>query len=182
VKKYDKRLLAADMLKEAILKFKVAEKDLDYIQCILLAGASIGITNPLLNEVAKKTSHEKSAEAVIKLREHALGRPLDETEKKDVFSGAMRFNKQAYNSLKHAGKGKNCKDIAASDDLEIHTDFIEEAEELIWAAIEDYKRLALSPQFLIDNGKGEFRLLIGQSNPLGTIPEVYARSRRNDKL
>jgi hypothetical protein len=179
LKSYDKRLLAADMLEEAILKFKIAEKDLDYIQSILLAGASIGITNPLLNEVQKSTSHEKSANTVVRLREHALGRALTEDEKKNVFSGSMRFNKQAYNSLKHAGKGKM---LAASDDLEIQTDLMAEAEELLWAAIEDYKNLSLPPQFLIDNGKNEFRLLIGQSDALGTIPEMYAVHRRNQSL
>ena len=162
------------MLEEAILKFKVAETDLDYIQCILLTGASIGITSPLLSEAQKKSSHEKSAENVIKLREHSLGRPLNETERKQIFSGSLRFNKQAYNSLKHAGKGNS---LAASDDLEINADFFEEAEELLWAAIEDFRNLPISPEFLIDNGKNEFRLLIGLSDPLGTIPEMYCRQK-----
>lgn len=177
LKTYDKRLIAADMLEEAILKFKVAESDLDYIQCILLAGASIGITSPLLSEDDKKTSHEKSAETVIKLREYSLGRSLSKSEKEQVFSGALRFNKQAYNSLKHAGKGKK---LAASDDLEIEADFREEAEELLWAAIEDFKSLTISAEYWIDNGKNDFRLLIGQSDPLDTIPEMYCRPRSKD--
>lgn len=177
LKTYDKRLIAADMLEEAILKFKVAESELDYIQCILLAGASIGITSPLLFEVDKKTSHEKSAESVIKIREYSLGRSLSELEKKQMFSGALRFNKQAYNSLKHAGNGNK---LAASDDLEIEADFCEEAEELLWAAIEDFKSLTISAEYWIDNGKNEFRLLIGQSDPLGTIPEMYCRPRSTE--
>ncbi|NMH64593.1 hypothetical protein [Shewanella salipaludis] len=147
---YDKRLLSADMLEEAILKFKVSETDLDYIQCILLAGASIGITTPLLSEAQKKTSHENSAETAIKFREYSLGCTLNETERKEVFSGNLKFNKQTYNSLKHTGKGKK---LAASDDLEIKADFREEAEELLWAAIEDFKNLPVSPEFLIENGK-----------------------------
>ncbi|AXV67080.1 hypothetical protein D0907_17295 (plasmid) [Pseudoalteromonas lipolytica] len=174
--KYDKRLIAADMLEEAISKFKTATSDLDYIQSILLAGASIGITNPLLSEHQKQTAHEKSAENVIRIREYGLGRQLSPQERKDVFSGAMRFNKQAYNSLKHAGKGNQ---LAASDDLEIETDFAVEAEELLWAAIEDFKGLPISPEFLIDNGKNDLRLLIGRSDPLGTIPEMYCKPRSN---
>ncbi|NGZ15227.1 hypothetical protein HGG78_15925 [Vibrio aestuarianus] len=174
--KYDKRLIAADMLEEAINKFKTAKNDLDYIQSILLAGASIGITNPLLSENKKQTAHEKSAENVIRIREYRLGRELSRKERQDVFSGAMRFNKQAYNSLKHAGKGKQ---LAASDDLEIETDFAVEAEELLWAAIEDFKSLPISPEFLIDNGKTDLRLLIGLSDPLGTIPEMYCKPRSN---
>ena len=177
LKTYEKRLIAADMLEEAILKFKVAQSDLDYIQCILPAGASTGIISPLLSEADKKTSHEKSAEAVIKIREYSLGRKLNESEKKQVFSGAQKFNKQAYNSLKHAGNGKK---LAASDDLAIEADFREEAEELLWAAIEDFKSLTISPGYLIDNGKNEFRLLIGQSDPLGTIPEMYCRPRSTE--
>ena len=177
LKTYEKRLIAADMLEEAILKFKVAQSDLDYIQCILLAGASTGIISPLLSEADKKTSHEKSAEAVIKIREYSLGRKLNESEKKQVFSGAQKFNKQAYNSLKHAGNGKK---LAASDDLAIEADFREEAEELLWAAIEDFKSLTISPGYLIDNGKNEFRLLIGQSDPLGTIPEMYFHPRKTE--
>ncbi|ELQ2466339.1 hypothetical protein QTG64_004108 [Vibrio vulnificus] len=174
--KYDKRLIAADMLEEAINKFKTAKNDLDYIQSILLAGASIGTTNPLLSENKKQTAHEKSAENVIRIREYRLGRELSRKERQDVFSGAMRFNKQAYNSLKHAGKGKQ---LAASDDLEIETDFAVEAEELLWAAIEDFKSLPISPEFLIDNGKTDLRLLIGLSDPLGTIPEMYCKPRSN---
>lgn len=173
--KYDKRLIAADMLEEAINKFKTAESDLDYIQSILLAGASIGITNPLLSENQRQTAHEKSAENVIRIREYSLGRELSQQEREDVFRGAMRFNKQAYNSLKHAGKGK----LAASDDLEIETDFAVEAEELLWAAIEDFKGLPISPEFLIANGKNDLRLLIGQSDPLGTIPKMYCKPRSN---
>lgn len=174
--KYDKRLIAADMLEEAINKFKMAKNDLDYIQSILLAGASIGITNPLLSESQKKTAHEKSAENVIRIREYRLDRELSRKERQDVFSGAMRFNKQAYNSLKHAGKGKQ---LAASDDLEIETDFAVEAEELLWAAIEDFKSLPISTEFLIDNGKNDLRLLIGLSDPLGTIPKMYCKPRSN---
>ncbi|OCH01917.1 hypothetical protein [Aliivibrio fischeri] len=174
IQKYDKRLIAADMLEEAIKRFKVAETDLDYIQSILLAGASIGITSPLLSEEQMQSSHEKSADNVIRLREHALGRTLTSKEREEVFSGSLRFNKQAYNSLKHAGKGKK---LAASDDLEIETDFAEEAEELLWAAIEDFNNLPISPEFLIDNGKDEFRLLIGQSDPLGTIPQMFCKPR-----
>lgn len=174
--KYDKRLIAADMLEEAINKFKTAKNDLDYIQSILLAGASIGITNPLLSENQKQTAHEKSAENVIRIREYRLGRELHWEERKDVFSGVMRFNKQAYNSLKHAGKGTK---LAASDDLEIETDFEVEAEELLWAAIEDFKSLPTSSEFLIDNGKNDLRLLIGLSDPLGTIPKMYCKPRSN---
>ncbi|MFA0335245.1 MULTISPECIES: hypothetical protein [unclassified Vibrio] len=177
-KKYDKRLIAADMLEEAINKFKTATSDLDYIQSILLAGASIGITNPLLSENQKQTAHEKSAETVIRIREYGLGRELSPQERKDVFSGTMRFNKQAYNSLKHAGKGKQ---LAASDDLDIETDFAVEAEELLWAAIEDFNGLPISPEFLIENGKNDFRLLIGSSDPLGTIPEMHCKPRSNTK-
>ncbi|EJL6492804.1 hypothetical protein ACUULL_003544 [Vibrio cholerae] len=174
--KYDKRLIAADMLEEAINKFKMAKTDLDYIQSILLAGASIGITNPLLSEKQKQTAHEKSAESVIRIREYSLGRKLSQPEREDVFSGALRFNKQAYNSLKHAGKGKK---LAASKDLEIETDFAVEAEELLWAAIEDFNNLPISPEFLIEHGKNNFRLLIGQSDPLDTMPKMHCKPRSN---
>lgn len=52
----DKREIAANMILKSVQSFVEATNDFDYIQSILLAGASLGLTEPLLKQKGTHTA------------------------------------------------------------------------------------------------------------------------------
>src|SRR5437899_826308 len=93
--KYNKIVIAAEMLSEAQKRYFQAMRDVDYVTSILLSGAVIGVVSPLLKEQKRgRTSHQLLAR-VSKLVAQPDTTSLNEWMFRDV-----------YNGLKHAGKDK----------------------------------------------------------------------------
>jgi hypothetical protein len=176
----DKREIAANLILRAVKLYVHAENNIDYIQAILLAGASIGITEPLLKENQTKTSTAKSAEVIIKVNESEIYREghrliveqgmksLSKKERNAISKSTRFFDRGVYNSLKHTGN--EMIDLKASDDLVIDADFKLEAEEIIFDAVDDFNSLKL-PEEIIK--------LLNCGDPMGIIPEAVARDRIN---
>ena len=61
MKTHDKIQLASEMLLTAAQDYKNAKSEIDYVKCILLAGAVINVTYPLVKEFGGKTKAAETA-------------------------------------------------------------------------------------------------------------------------
>lgn len=131
--------LADSMLVEAIKEYRNDDSQISYVKSILLSGAVIGITNPLLIEKGLETSIGEVADLSVVLSNNQFhGQKEKEKYKRQTIS----FFKYVYNSLKHSGVAKD--NIKPSDDLEIQCDLKTEARDLIIHAKTDMYKLNLS--------------------------------------
>ena len=115
--------------------YKEASTDIDYIKCILLAGAVINICYPLIEELGGKSKQRSSAELATFLMERS-GNVFKGKQKAKQVSRFIGFSKFAYNSLKHTGD--KTKDVLPSDDLYFESNLKIEAERIIIDAISDF--------------------------------------------
>lgn len=135
----DKIQLADSMLVEAIKEYRNDDSQISYIKSILLSGAVIGITNPLLIEKGLETSLGEVADLSVLLSNNEFN---SHKEKEKYKRQTISLFKYVYNSLKHSGVPKD--NIKASDDLEIQCDLKTEARDLIMHAKTDMHKLNLS--------------------------------------
>ncbi|MBJ2131145.1 hypothetical protein JC525_19715 [Alteromonas sp. IB21] len=134
------KIQAADsMLVEAIKEFRNDDSQISYIKSILLSGAVIGITNPLLIEKGLETSIGEVANLSVSLSHNQFN---SHKEKETYKRRTISFLKYVYNALKHSGVPKDS--IQPSDDLEIECDLKTEARDLIMHAKTDMEKLNLS--------------------------------------
>lgn len=115
--------------------YKEASTDIDYIKCILLAGAVINICYPLIEELGGKSKQRSSAELATFLMERS-GNVFKGKQKAKQVSRFIGFSNFAYNSLKHTGD--KTKDVLPSDDLYFESNLKIEAERIIIDAISDF--------------------------------------------
>ena len=141
-KSHDKLRLAGEMLATAAQDFKDAKTDIDYIKCILLAGAVKNIAYPLVNEFGGKSNSEDRAELATFLVERSEGRIFTDEEKNKYRWEFIAFDNFIYNSLKHSGD--NVKKILPSNDLTFEANLAEEAKELILDARDEFIRIPCS--------------------------------------
>lgn len=132
---HNKLLLAGEMLVAASNSYKEASTDIDYIKCILLAGAVINICYPLIEELGGKSKQRSSAELATFLMERS-GNVFKGKQKAKQVSRFIGFSNFAYNSLKHTGD--KTKDVLPSDDLYFESNLKIEAERIIIDAISDF--------------------------------------------
>lgn len=130
MKEYNKIYLCEEMLVQSVNFYENSKKDTDYIPSILIAGAVLEIITPLLIELNIETK-DNSLFKVYKILNTSENK---KNEKKEYFY----FTKLIYNSLKHAGHGKN---LPASNDLKMKANLKEEAEILISKAVNEYNRI-----------------------------------------
>ncbi len=163
MKKHDKLLLAGELLVEAAKTYRLATRDVDFVKSILMAGAVSGIVSPFLEELGVKPAQTQRAETAVKIRSESArvhGREAVDPDAclRDEWTREIaefiRFDRFAYNSLKHAGKKPKVK---ASEDLVLTVDLQKEASYLIESAIDDYKKLPF-PQSVV-NGQLSNELL-----------------------
>ncbi len=184
----DKREIAANMILKSVESFIGAKTDFDYIQSILLAGASLGLTEPLLKQRDTKTASEKSAETIIAMREANIYwegnklivdksvRTLSRREREEVRKEVRRFDLEIYNSLKHTGKFWD--NTAPFDDLEINTDFRATAEAIIFDAIDDFNALEFDDNFEYHSLPANIRILLNCGDPIESLPQFHAAERK----
>jgi hypothetical protein len=181
----DKREIAANLILRAIKSYVNAQDNMDYIQAILLAGSSVGITEPLLKEQETKTATEKSADLIIKIRESNIywednkliikknAKNLSEEERKRISKNTRIFERGIYNSLKHTGIPP--QKLSASDDIVIEADFKTEAEEIIYDAVHDFNSLRFDENFQYHQLPKDIILLLNSADPMGIIPAPVAK-------
>lgn len=139
LKSHDKLRLAGEMLATAAKDFKDAKTDIDYIKCILLAGAVKNIAYPLINEFGRKSKSEESASLATFLMERSEGRTFTKDEKSEYRRRFIAFDNFVYNSLKHSGNYK--EGILPSNDLTFEANLADEAKELILGARDEFRRI-----------------------------------------
>lgn len=171
MKTHDKILLAGELLLDAANSFHTATTEAEYAKCILLAGAVIGVTAPWLDELGEKSSQIRLAELSAHFQGIDLSELTDKSRKEEL-GKSLAFYRLAYNSLKHAGKGKEVK---ASDDLTFKANLKEEAHYLIGSAIDDYNKLPL-PQEVINKQLSGDLLTLLQSPWVAHYPAVTSSS------
>ncbi|MBB1438698.1 hypothetical protein H5202_08385 [Shewanella sp. SG41-4] len=183
----DKREIAANLILRAVKSYVNAQNDMDYIQAILLAGSSVGITEPLLREQQTKTATEKSIDVIMKMRASDIfwegsklvinqnTKTLSRRERDDISKRTRIFDRGIYNSLKHTGKPK--QDLSPSDDVIIEADFQNEAEEIIYDAVHDFNSLKFDENFQYHQLPEEIILLLNCGDPMGIIPDPVAKQR-----
>lgn len=183
----DKREIAANLILRAVKSYVNAQNDIDYIQAILLAGSSVGITEPLLKEQQTKTATEKSADVIMKMRASDIfwegnklvinqnTKTLTRGEREDISKSTRIFDRGIYNSLKHTGIPQ--QDLSPSDDVIIEADFQNEAEEIIYDAVHDFNSLKFDENFQYHQLPEEIILLLNCGDPMGIIPEPFAKQR-----
>lgn len=137
MKSYDKREIAASMFVEASNIFKSAASEMDYIKCILLSGAVVGIAEPLIVEKGGKSTHQILADISNHL-----------SDSNQSHKGLFR---ETYNSLKHSGKPK--EQLPASEDLVIETDLKVEAARMLDAAKDDLLKVEFTQAQLNELGE-----------------------------
>lgn len=185
----DKREIAANMILKSVQSFIEAENDFDYIQSILLAGASLGLTEPLLKQKETQSASEKSADIIIAMREAHIYwkgnklivdesvRSLCRTEREKIRTDVRRTDLEVYNSLKHTGKPWN--QTPAFDDLNINADFRTTAEALIFDAIDDFNALEFDERFEYHSLPENIRILLNCGDPMGSLPKFHAAERKH---
>ncbi|NOI74006.1 hypothetical protein [Vibrio owensii] len=183
----DKREIAANLILRAVKSYVNAQNDMDYIQAILLAGSSVGITEPLLKEQQAKTATEKSADVIMKMRASEIywegnklvirqnAKTLSRRERQDISKSTRIFDRGIYNSLKHTGIPQ--QDLSASDDLIIEADFKNEAEEIIYDAVHDFNALKFDENFQYHQLPEEIITLLNCGDPMGIVSEPVAEQR-----
>jgi hypothetical protein len=137
-KSHDKLKLAGEMLVTAAHDFKKAESDIDYIKCILLAGAVKNIAYPLIEEFGGKSRSREMAELATYLMKKQGDRMLKIDEEKQI-GKFIAYESLIYNSLKHSGDKR--KGIKPSTDLSFNADLTEEAKNIILDARAEFKRI-----------------------------------------
>ncbi|MCD9498284.1 MULTISPECIES: hypothetical protein [Photobacterium] len=185
----DKREIAANMILKSIQSFIEAENDFDYIQSILLAGASLGLTEPLLKQKGTQTASEKSADTIIAMREAHIYwegnklivdksvRSLCRKDRDKIRTDVRRTDLEIYNSLKHTGKFWD--NTLAFDDLNIDTDFRATAEAVIFDAIDDFNTLEFDERFEYHSLPENIRILLNCGDPMGSLPKFRAAERKH---
>lgn len=183
----DKREIAANMILKSVESFIEAKSDFDYIQSILLAGASLGLTEPLLKQRNTQTASEKSAETIIAMREANIYwkgnklivdksvRIISRMDREKVLKEVRRFDLEIYNSLKHTGRFWDKTE--AFDDLEINTDFRATAEAVIFDAINDFNALEFDENFEYHSLPENVRILLNCWDPMESLPKFHAAER-----
>ncbi len=183
----DKREIAANLILRAVKSYVNAQSDMDYIQAILLAGSSLGITEPLLKEQKTKTATEKSADVIMKMRESDIywegnrliikqnSKTLSHRERLDISKSTRVFDRRIYNALKHTGIPQ--QGLSASDDVVLEADFKNEAEEIIYDAVHDFNSLKFDKNFQYHQLPEEIILLLNCGDPMGIIPVPAAKQR-----
>lgn len=139
LKSHDKLRLAGEMLTTAAQDFKDAKTDIDYVKCILLAGAVKNIAYPLINEFGRKSRSEERAALATFLMERSEGRIFVKNERKKYHKKFIAFENFIYNSLKHSGNAK--QRILPSNDLTFKANLADEAKELILDARDEFIRI-----------------------------------------
>jgi hypothetical protein len=143
MKTHDKIQLASEMLLTAAQDYKNAKSEIDYVKCILLAGAVINVTYPLVKEFGGKTKAAETAELATRIMEIRQGAPFGKKKRQAQIARFMAQDNYVYNSLKHAGN--DSKQLRASDDLDFDADLKAEAEQKILDARAEFMRLPLGP-------------------------------------
>ena len=184
----DKREIAANMILKSVRSFIEAEDDFDYIASILLAGSSLGLTEPLLKQKGTQTASYKSADTIIAMREANIywegntlivdksARTLSRSERQQIRKEARILDLDVYNSLKHTGKPWD--KVAPFDDLEINTDFKATAEAVIFDAIDDFNALEFDENFEYHSLPENIRILLNCGDPMDSLPKFYAAERK----
>jgi hypothetical protein len=184
----DKREIAANMILKSVQSFIEAKNDFDYIQSILLAGASLGLTEPLLKQKGTQTASHKSADTIIAMREAHIYwegnkliveksvRILDRREREQIRKEVRHSDLDIYNSLKHTGKPWN--NTAASEDLNIDTDFRATAEAVIFDAIDDFNALEFDERFEYHTLPENIRILLNCGDPMESLPKFRGAERK----
>ena len=184
----DKREIAANMILKSVQSFVEAKSDFDYIQSILLAGASLGLTEPLLKQKGTKTASETSADTIIAMREANIYwegkkliveksvRTLSRREREDLRKEVRRSDLEVYNSLKHTGKFWD--NTAPFDDLEINTDFRATAEAVILDAIDDFNALEFDERFEYHSLPDDIKILLNCGDPTESLPKFRFAERK----
>ena len=145
MKEHNKRVIAGDFLVEAVEAYKTAVSDADYAKCILLAGATIGIISPLLEELGIKPQQVELAERAAGLSGIDLT-TLTPNDRNVHIAKGLRFYRFVSNALKHTGNERY--QIKASADLTFEADLKDEAQYLISTAIDDLNKLGLPVEIL----------------------------------
>lgn len=186
----DKREIAANMLLRAVKSYVQAENDFDYIQSILLAGASLGITEELLKEDRTRSTNHKSADSVIAMKEANFRmegnklvveksvRSISDSERKSIIQQSKYAERKVYNSLKHAGN--KWTNTLGYEDLNIEANFKEEFEEILFAAIDDFNAVTFDENFEYHELSEEIISLLNCGDPLGCLPQFVCRDRNHD--
>lgn len=168
-KKFEKIELAAQMIVEAAKECRSGGGDMAFVKSILLAGAVNNILSPYLAELGIDCLYTELSKFATKL-DGADFDSLGKEEQTREIGKRMGFYTATYNSLKHAGK-KYGKSRLPSADLELVTDLEEEANNLIDAALVDFRKLPLTGSQAHEKFSSEFLdLLAGPWNfpPLDT--------------
>lgn len=133
---HNKLYIASQMLLKAARDFEAATDELEYVNCILLAGAVINICYPIIEEKGGTSKFRQMADLATTIMEMRNGKPMDVKDRSNQIRRFLSFDLFAYNALKHAGD--RAKGIKASDDIFFEADLKREAEQLICAAISDF--------------------------------------------
>jgi hypothetical protein len=185
----DKREIAANLILRSIKSYVQAEMDMDYIQSILLAGASLGLTEPLLKESKTKSASDKAAETVIAIKEANFKwegnrlvveksvRVLGRKKRDEIIKRVRIADREVYNSLKHTGK--HWDNTSASNDLKIEADFQETAENIIFDAIDDFNSLKFDDSFQYHSLPSEIIYLLNCGDPMESLPKFHCKERRH---
>ena len=159
---HDKIQLAGEMLLTAAQDYKNAKVDMDYVKCILLAGAVINVAYPLVEQFGGKTKAMESAELATRIMEIRQGSKFGKQRRREQLSRFLAHDNYVYNSLKHAGDRK--RTLLPSDDIQFDADLKVEAEHKILQARDEFVRLPLS-QGAINKFSDELRDLLASNWP-----------------
>jgi len=143
MKTHDKIRLAGEMLTTAARDYKSAQGDMDYVKCILLAGAVINIAYPLVKEFGGTTRAVESAELATRIMEIRKGVKFGKKERREQIARFVAHDNYIYNSLKHAGNSE--RKLKPSDDVNFEADLKLEAEQKILDARSEFVRVPFAP-------------------------------------
>ena len=141
MKNHDKIQLAGEMLATAAHDYKNAKNDMDYVKCILMAGAVINIAYPLVKQFGRTTQAAESAKLATRIMEIHQGVKFGEKQRKQQIAKFIANNNVIYNSLKHAGDSS--RNLKPSDDINFDADLKVEAEQKILDAKAEFRRMPL---------------------------------------
>jgi hypothetical protein len=147
-KEHDKLELAGQLLLEAARECRAASSDVEFAKSLLLAGAVENILTPYLEELSASGSRPEYTPRQHELAMHMqiiAGKPTS-----DDIGAALKFLRDPYNHLKHAGKVRGKDQRPPSQDLKFFADLRHEADWMIALAIEDFNKLPLNPHELSD--------------------------------
>ncbi|MBA5689146.1 hypothetical protein [Rugamonas apoptosis] len=149
-KRHDKLELAGQLLLEAARECRSATSDVGYAKSLLLAGAVENILTPYLDELSAAGSKPEYTPRQVEMARHMenfAGAFAGEPPSGDI-AAALKFLRNPYNHLKHAGKDRGNDKSLPSEDLMFYADLRNEADWMVAMAIEDYSRLPLNPENL----------------------------------